>query len=284
VRRVTSITDTLGNTTSYTYDNLGRVFTITLPRPDPGFPEDFVITYNYDNFELVEGKELVCVTVEDTNGRITKYYYDEFDQLVRVVNAIERVTEFEYEKGKFKTITDTNLNTTTYDYDKLSRLETVHHPMGGTTSYTYYADSLLHTKTDRKGQTTTFIYNKLNRLTEKQYPGVAKILYNYTYGLLGSLEEQLANETTNFGYDSSYRMNSVSNPRGALSYAYTAADQIQTYQVNSDPLVTYGYYDDGSVRTITKSGDQIRYYCTLNGQKGQVLYPNNSQVDFSHDD
>ncbi len=107
-----------------------------------------------------------------------------------MVDAADKVTELEYEKGQLKTITDANLNTTTYDYDKLSRLETVHHPMGGTTSYTYYADSLLNTKTDRKGQTTTFVYDKLKRLREKQYPGAVKILYSYTGGQLSGVEHQ----------------------------------------------------------------------------------------------
>ena len=57
----------------------------------------------------------------------------------------------------------------------------------------------------------------------------------------------------------------------------------QSVQVNSEAPTTYVHYDDSSVKSITKSGDQILYYYTLNGQKSQVLYPNNSRADFSHD-
>ncbi len=92
-------------------------------------------------------------------------------------------------------------------------------------------------------------------------------------------------ETTNFSYDSSYRLSSLSNPRGTIAYGYTAGDQLQTYQVNSDPSVAFAYYDDGSVKTITRSGDNpLTYYYLLTGQKSQVVYPNNSSVNLSYDD
>jgi len=286
--RTTSITDPLGSTTSYTYDSLGRVLTITLPRPNSSISEDFAITYTYDNYEVVDGKILIYTTQEDPNGRVTKYYYDESDQLVRVVDAGGKPTQFEYENGQLKTVKDANLNTTFYEYDKLSRLVTVYHPMGQTTGYTYYGDSLLKTKSDGKGQTISYIYDKLKRLREKQYPDGRKIRYNYytyTGEMLNSIQDQVASETTNFNYDSSYRLSSISGPRGTISYAYTAADQIQSYQVSSEPAVSYSYYDDGSVKSITKSGDYpLIYYYTLNGQKEQIIYPNNSRVDYSYDD
>ncbi len=46
------------------------------------------------------GKKLVYTIQEDPNGRSTKYYYDEFDQLVRVVDAEGKVSQFLYDKGK----------------------------------------------------------------------------------------------------------------------------------------------------------------------------------------
>ena len=118
---------------------------------------------------------------------------------------------------------DANLNSTTYEYDKLKRLTTVHHPSGATSSYTYYFDSVLKTKTDGKSQTTTFVYDKLKRLKEKQYPNGQKIIYAFSGENLGSVQDHVANETTNFSYDSFFRLSSISNPRGILSYSYSAA-------------------------------------------------------------
>jgi YD repeat-containing protein len=283
--RIQSITDPLGHTTSYTYDNLGRIRTVTLPRPDPGFPDNFVLTYSYDNYEEVGGKKLVYTSQEDPNGRATRYYYDEFDQLARVVDAAGKVSQFMYNKGKLMQVQDANLNTTSYEYDKLSRLTTVHHPAGPTSSYTYYGDGLLKTKTDGKGQTITYVYDKLKRLKEKQYPDGKKIVYAYSGEMMGNIQDQVANETTTFAYDQSYRLNSISSPRGTISYTYTAADQVQSYQVNSDPPVALSYYNDGSVKNITRSGESpLAYYYLLTGQKAQVLYPNNARVDYSYDD
>jgi len=258
---------------------------VTLPRPDQGFPDNFVLTYTYDNYEEVGGKKLVFTSQEDPNSKVTKYYYDEFDQLARVVDAAGKVSQFVYDKGKIMQVQDANLNTSTYDYDKLRRLTTVHHPAGPTSSYTYYGDGLLKTKTDGKGQTITYVYNKLKRLKEKQYPDGKKIVYTYSGEMMGSIQDQVANETTSFAYDPSYRLSSISNPRGQISYTYTATDQVQSYQVNSDPPVGLSYYDDGSVKNITRSGDSpLAYYYLLTGQKAQVLYPNNARIDYTYDD
>jgi len=283
--RIQSITDPLNRTTSYTYDNLGRIRTMTLPRPDPGFPDNFVLSYTYDNYEEVGGKKLVYTSQEDPNNRATKYYYDEFDQLARLVDAAGKMSQFAYDKGKLLQIQDANLNATTYEYDKLQRLTTVHHPAGPTSSYTYYGDGVLKTKTDGKGQTITYVYDKLKRLKEKQYPDGKKIIYTYSGEMIGSIQDQVANEITGFAYDPSYRLSSISNPRGQISYTYTAADQVQSYQVNSEPPVALVYYDDGSVKNITRSGDNpLAYYYLLTGQKAQVLYPNNARIDYSYDD
>ena len=283
--RIQSITDPLGRATSYTYDSLGRNRTVTLPRPDPGFPDNFVLTYTYDNYEEVGGKKLVYIAQEDPNGRVSKYYYDEFNQLVRVVDAAGKVSQFVYDKGDLIHLQDANLNTTSYEYDKLYRLSTVHHPAGPTSSYTYYGDGLLKTKTDGKGQTITYVYDKLKRLKEKQYPDGKKIIYTYSGQMIGNIQDQVANETTSFSYDQSYRLSSVLNPRGQISYTYSATDQVQSYQVNSDPPVAYTYYDDGSVKNITRSGDSpLVYYYLLSGQRAQVLYPNNARADYAYDD
>jgi len=45
----------------------------------------------------------------------------------------------------------------------------------------------------------------------------------------------VANETTSFAYDTSYRLSSITNPRGVVAYTYTAADQVQSYQVGCYP-------------------------------------------------
>ena len=80
--------------------------------------------------------------------------------------------------------------------------------------------------------------------------------------------------TTSFAYDTSYRLSSISNPRGAIAYTYTAADQVQTYQAGSDPAVAFSYYDDGSVKTITRSGvNPVAYSYLLTGQRSQSSTP-----------
>jgi len=49
--------------------------------------------------------------------------------------------------------------------------------------------------------------------------------------------------------------------------------------------VAFSYYDDGSVKTITRSGENpVAYSYLLTGQRSQVVYPNASRADSSYDD
>src|SRR5262249_37437421 len=74
--RLTSITDPLGKATSFIYDNLDRITSITLPKPTPSSTLNFTTTYTYDVF--LSG--LVFVLQTDPNGKISKRGYDAFGQ------------------------------------------------------------------------------------------------------------------------------------------------------------------------------------------------------------
>lgn len=87
--RVASVTDPLGKVTSYTYDGLDRILTVTPPKPTPASPLDFTTVYSYDGFDAATGLTFTHVT--DPNGKLTKYGYDQYGQLGRVVDAQNNV-------------------------------------------------------------------------------------------------------------------------------------------------------------------------------------------------
>jgi len=84
----------LGNTTSYTYDNLGRVLTIALPRPTPSISEDFVIAFTYyhnsqgKNSQLLQSDGIYTYTWDNNGNLLTKgstdYTWDYDDRLVDI--------------------------------------------------------------------------------------------------------------------------------------------------------------------------------------------------------
>jgi YD repeat-containing protein len=65
-----TVTDTMGNVTSYTYDNMGRTLIVTQPDPDgAGGASAPVTSYTYDELGNM-------VTVADPLSHVTTYEYD----------------------------------------------------------------------------------------------------------------------------------------------------------------------------------------------------------------
>src|SRR5215813_6413112 len=169
VGRATSVTDPLNHATTYTFDALDRVATVTLPKPSPSSTLVFTTTYGYDNFDSPSG--LLFVNVTDPNGRLTRQGYDQYGQLVKSIDAGNNTTTYGYTRGLLTSITDANGNVTSYAYDSGRRLTSTTFPDSAVERYTYTADSLLYQKTDRKNQTLTFAYDHFKRLSQKTYPG-----------------------------------------------------------------------------------------------------------------
>jgi RHS repeat-associated protein len=83
LNRVTSCTDTQGNTLGYTYDNEGNLATIT-------YPGNKVVNYTYDGSNRL-------TTVTDWAGRVTNYTYDYAGRLQTVLrpNSTQQSVTFD---------------------------------------------------------------------------------------------------------------------------------------------------------------------------------------------
>jgi RHS repeat-associated protein len=285
IGRVTTVTDPLNHATTYTYDNIDRITSMTLPKPSAGSPLNFVTGYSYDNYDA--GTGLVFTHQTDPNTNVTKQGYDQFGQMVRSIDALNKTTIFTYTKGLLTAITDANNNVTSYAYNGIHRLTTTTFPNGATETYTYYPDGLLNTKTDRKNQTITYSYDRLKRLVTKTYPNSTAITYSYTGQKLDSVNDTFSSETHSFLYDASYRVASnAQGTRGTLTYTYDSADRIQGYSVSGGPSATYTYYDDGSLKDIAWSPvvGQFDYQYSLTGQYSTITFPNGQSRNYTYDD
>jgi RHS repeat-associated protein len=295
--RVSSVTDPLNHVTSYIYDDVDRITSVTLPKPTQGSPLDFTTIYSYDNFD--SPSSLVFTNQTDPNSKITKQGYDQYGQLVKSVDASNKTATFTYLKGLLTSITDANNNVTGYNYDTSGRLAMTTFPDNLTENYTYRRDSLLDTKTDRKSQLITYSYDNLKRLTGKIYQGTnGSITYSYVNPSTGNLAQNLftitdtyvnpnATETHTFTYDASYHiLTNAQDTRGTLTYSYDPADRVQAYSVSGGTNTTYTYYADGSLKDITWSpiSGQFQYAYTLNGQYGLITFPNSQHRDYTYDD
>jgi RHS repeat-associated protein len=287
--RVTSVTDPLGHVTTTTYDAVGRVLTVTLPKPTPSFPVQFTTTYSYDSWDAPSG--LVFTTITDPNGKITRQGHDQYGRLAKSIDALGNTTTYTYTRDVLTSITDANNNVTTYTYDVHKRLTRTTFPDASHEDYGYFDLSLLGSKTDRKGQNTTYSYDGLKRLTQKSphAPSSGAIDYTYTGQRLTLVRDTTLTplQDYTFTYDPSYRVTGVTEgPRGTVNYVYTPDDRIATMTVSGGPTTTYAYYPDGSLDTIAWSpvAGQFKYAYTLNGQYQTISFPNGQTRGYSYDD
>ncbi|HSE42425.1 MAG TPA: RHS repeat-associated core domain-containing protein [Acidobacteriota bacterium] len=297
---VLSVTDPLGKVTSYTYDPIGRITSVTLPKPTPGSPLNFVTTYSYDNYDVATGWTYILQT--DPNNRQTFQYFDQYGQMVKSVDSLGQPTAFTYTKGILTAITDANNNITTYQYDGARQLVKTIFPDLKEETYTYKSNGFLRSKTDRKGQISTYHYDRQFRLRIKCYQpmwpldtcwsGDPRIDWTYTGQKLTSVVDKSVtpNETWTNVYDTSYRISVARGPvtNDDVSYnSYDAADRLLTMTLQGGgPVVTNTYYQDGSLRTKQWSviSGQFQYNYTLNGQYASVSFPNNQHRDYTYDD
>ncbi len=289
VGRSRTITDPAAKDTTYTYDALGRVLTVTLPKPTPSFPGSFTTTYTYDNYDSASG--LVFTNITDPNGRLTKLGYDQHGRLLKSIDALNNVTTYAYMNDVLTSITDANGNVTSYHYDPLKRLDKTTFPDGSIESYAYGGGGLLASKTDRRGQTIAYTYDGFKRLKKKDYGSNGTITYTYQGQKLTQVVDTTLtpSETHTFGYDTSYRVaQNVQGPRGTLSYTYTPDDRVDTMTIAGTPNVTtaHTYYSDGSLNTISWSPQAglFKYAYTPRGQYQTVTFPNGQTRTYVYDD
>ncbi len=284
--RIQSLTDPLGKVTSYSYDNLNRVLTVTLP---PVGALTFTTSYTHDT-EYDAAGGILFVRTTDPNGNEIRQGYDRFGRLVKTRDALGNDTVYTYTRDMLTSIRDANGNITSYGYDALRRLRSTTFPDGAIEWNDYWADGLLRFKTDRKTQTITYNYDRHKRLQSKVCPaGAGSITYSYTGQKLMTVTDTriTLNETHTFGYDAAYRVDSETQAtRGTTAYTYNLDDSAGSYAVSGGPTTTYGYYPDGSLNTIawTPVTGEFKYRYTLTGQYQSITFPNGQTRNFTYDD
>lgn len=74
--------------------------------------------------------------------------------------------------------------------------------------------------------------------------------------------------------------------RGTVNYTFDATDRAATTSLAGGPSAGYGYYSDGSFKTITWSpvSGQFQYNYTQSGQYGSITFPNGQHRDYNYDD
>ena len=194
--RIIKTTDVKGNqsstpySTTFTYDNLGRVIEEDIPFQNTNGTIDYTVKKHYydrnGNLTLEKvssnkpgeaasydqtGNEynscnLLTKVVTYHNGspeNYTQYYYDTAGNKVRMYTGLSQPLQINGLDNVTPT-GDTDYSVTKYDYDRFNKLSAMTDPMGKQETFTNDLKGNITEQTDRNGSTTTMAYDGLGRL------------------------------------------------------------------------------------------------------------------------
>ncbi|MEN9390690.1 MAG: hypothetical protein RLZZ283_790, partial [Candidatus Parcubacteria bacterium] len=208
-------------------------------------------------------------TVTDPLNNIKNYYYDAYENLVRVdevLNGTTLATLYGYNGiNKLTSITDALGNVRSFTYDMAGRQLTAQdlHASGDATfgTYTYGYDGVgnMTSKTTPNGQTITYSFDELNRQLTENYTGAAGVEGTLTY------------DTCTLGIG---RLCTASSTGAFEARTYTPAGLVKqsTRTIAGQAFATtYDYDRQGNTVSITNPDNSVvRYTYGTSGKVEQV--------------
>ena len=284
LNRVTSYTDSNGNTINYSYNQMGYLETMTYPNGEE-------VSYDYyDNGKLksvTDGQNHTTTYKYDENGRVTAqhnsdgttdtYEYDKAGQLIKqqVVKGTEILSDIAYQYDEAGNITRKTssepagnigtIGSVEMTYDKANRLVTYNGE-----EVTYDAEGNMTYGPDAEGNMTTFRYNSRNQLMQA---GNVK----YEYDAEGNRSAQINTET---GIRTEYVTDTISQLSQVLMATETGQGNTESTiyiygngllsQRNREGYSTFHYNNLGSTILLTnEQGEKEESYSY--GPYGELL-------------
>ncbi|WP_436852483.1 RHS repeat-associated core domain-containing protein [Nocardiopsis dassonvillei] len=254
---VSEIQDANGNSTTYSYDNVGNMTAMDEPGPMG------TTSFGYDALSRV-------TSVTDGNGVTLEYGYDRLDRIVSISQGGDLLQAIAYDGNGRQITTHTDQASVEHSYNgRGDLLETVRTDSAGSERTTYAYDAAGNvTEMVEHGKTTTYGYDAAFRLT--------------------SLTDHTGAETT-FTNDANNRRTSITHPDGAVEErtyddsgrltgitTTGAADQVLVEAV-------YSYDNDGA------DSDQLQSR-TIGGETETFTYDgldrltSDGTTDYTYDD
>jgi RHS repeat-associated protein len=302
-------TDSITQSTSYTYDLFGRITAIDGPRTDPSdtisfsyYPNDpaqglnrgfihtvtnalgHTTTYsNYNSFGKAE-------TITDASGLTTTLQFDGNDRVVSRTNG-SHTTNYVYDdSGKLLSQSLPGGRTVTYSYNSAGNVEKIINSLGNSISYTYDSESRKTKQSinDPAGTLTAFIdyaYDQNGNLHKIINPDESEREFNYDeIGNLASKINELT-KTTEYIYDPLNRLTSIietGSYTSTFEYDHHGNQATVSGAEGNSTSFTYDDFGNRLTRTSPDSGTTTYTY-DITGNLLTKTDANNVTVSYSYD-
>ncbi len=273
-RRLTDVTDTVGNTIHYTLDNAGN--------------------------RIVEETKDSAGALKNTLARV----YNQLGQLITQADAYANPTDFGYDaNGNATSITNALGRVTAHEYDPLNRLKRTVQDVGGIGAESHFRydalDNLIEVA-DPKGLTTRYARNGFGEVVQQTSPDTG--VTTFTYDNAGNVQTRTdaRGVTATYAYDALGRTTATifGDPAADIQYIYdqpSAACAVGeragtgrlASMIDGSGRTDYCYNAMGDlvrrVQTVEGQALTLRYAYDAFGRLQSMTYPDGSLVDYAYD-
>ncbi|MDO4945468.1 MAG: polymorphic toxin-type HINT domain-containing protein [Ruminococcus sp.] len=291
---IKSVTNPLGDTVVYAYDENNRLITTALNGEAPYVTNTYdeegrVLTQDdadpdtplsYFSYSESENNKFIVDGI-DRNGNTVKYVSDGMGHLLSVTDQNNNTVKYSYDlKGNLLDETTADGKTTVYTYDDDNNLIKVKDPSGYVTvmtydgngniltvtgpngeknSYTYNVKNLLETQTEYTSARKSYTYNKNGQILTEAIEGLGVRTYGYTNGKITSVSDYENNLSENT-YDEYGNLRSQTDREGHQTvYNYDLLNRVISI-TNEDGTESYTYDSMGNKTSVTDSRGNTTYY------------------------
>jgi RHS repeat-associated protein len=246
---ITSVTDPLSRSWSYSYDAAGNLASVT-------DPANHTTHYAYDG-------EHRLLTIVDANGHtVVANTYDADGRVIHQLDARGNPTNYTYDLGTNKTYVRNALGKTTiYVSNTAHCLASVTSPRGGTTHYSYDANNNKTEAVDPLGRITTFTYDARGNLltTTNAYEDTASTTYDENNNPLTKTD--FAGHTWHYTYDGHGNLTESKDPLDHITTnTYDAHGQLESSTDARNKTTTFEHNAHGDLtKTTLPSGAQTTF-------------------------
>jgi RHS repeat-associated protein len=277
-RRLTSITNNLGDSITYELDNMGNRVAETIADGGGGIVAQR--TRAFDELgrllEDVGAAGQTTVFAYDLNGNATEIKdpkeqpaqqgFDALQRLTSVIDPLDGITQLDYDaRDNLTAVSDPRNLTTTYTYNEHNQVVTQISPDTGITTFVYDAAGNVIRRMDARAVVTEYAYDALNRLIAQTYPADSSFDISYSYD--------------------------ANNLNPQAGEAYSAGIGRLTAILDNTANTTFTYDDRGNLSAMTQavtvgggqSIDTTGYGYDLTNLLTSISYPSGLTVHYSRD-